>query len=152
MKEIKEGKIYFTSFENARNILSSDNEFDIKLHITRHVNKGILKDFIHVPQLAPSNELFNKTMYKWKKLKFTNEELEIMKSGKTGTWLDLYIPEFNKEMDNREDFIKCFNRIKEHLNNRKNIIAVCYCEDKDRCHRKIISDRLISEGFDSICE
>ena len=116
------------------------------------IDKGLLKDFIHVPQLAPSNELFNKTMYKWKKLKFTKKEREIIKSGKTGTWLDLYVPEFNSEMNTREDFIKCYNKIKEHLNNGKNIIAVCYCEDKDKCHRKIISDRLKSEGFNSICK
>lgn len=146
------GKIYFTSFEDARNILKQNDDFDIKLHITRHKNKGLLKDFIHVPQLAPSNELFNKTMYKWKKLKFTDKEREIIKSGETGTWLDLYVPEFNNEMDTREDFIKCYNRIKEHLNNGKNIIAVCYCEDKDKCHRKIISDRLKSEGFNSTCK
>ena len=154
MKNINDdniGKIYFTSFEDAKNILKEDNDFDIKLHITRHKNKGLLTDFIHVPQLSPSNELFNKTMYRWKKLKFTEKEQEIIKSGETGTWLDLYIPEFNNEMDNREDFIKCYNRIKEHLNNGKNIIAVCYCEDKDKCHRKIISDKLVSEGYNSIC-
>lgn len=154
MKNIKDstGKIYFTSFEDARNLSKENDDFDIKLHITRHKNKGILKDFTHVPQLAPSNELFNKTMYRWKKLKFTKKEQEIIKSGETGTWLDLYIPEFNNEMDTREDFIKCYNRIKEHLINGKNIIAVCYCEDKDKCHRKIISDRLKSEGFNSICK
>ena len=150
MDNIK-GKILFTSFEDARKTIKDNEEFDIKLHITRHKNKGMLKDFIHVPQLAPSTELFNKTMYKWKKLKFTAKEKETMKNGKTGTWLDLYVPEFNNEMNTREDFIKCYNRIKELLNDNKNIIAICYCEDKNRCHRKIISDRLSLEGFNSTC-
>lgn len=148
----KQGQIVFMSFEDALNLNEIDDNFDIKLHITRHKNKGLLKDFIHVPQLAPSNELFNKTMYKWKKLKFTNKEKEIIKSGETGTWLDLYIPEFNNEMENREDFIKCYNRLKEHLSNGKNIVAVCYCSDKDKCHRKLISNKLESEGYNSYCK
>lgn len=156
VQEIKElnktGYIRFTSFENARSMQDDIEEiFDIKLHITLHQNKGLLKDFIPVPQLAPSKELFNKTMYKWKKLKFTNEERNIIKNGKTGTWVDLYEPAFIEEMNIREDFKKNYNRIKEHLKNGKKIIAVCYCEDENKCHRKIISDSLKAEGFDSEC-
>lgn len=146
------GKIRFTSFENARNIQSElDELFDIKLHITLYQNKGILKGFIAVPQLAPSKKLFDKTMYRWKKLKFTDAERELLKNGETGTWMDLYKAEFIEEMNTREDFKKAYARIKQHLKNNKRIIAICYCDDEDKCHRKIVSDSLKSEGFDSEC-
>lgn len=147
---MEKGEVLFTSYESLTPELISN--YDIKLHITRDVNKGIRRDFIHVPQLSPSRELRNKAIYKWKKLKFTNKEIEFLKNSPTGTWFDLYEPEFQKQMNTDLDFQKCFNRIKEHLDNGKKIIAVCYCVDKYKCHRKIIHEQLIKEGYNSILQ
>lgn len=142
------GQITFISFSNLDSIDLSI--YDLKLHITRTINRGIYKDFIHVPQLSPSRELRDKAIYKWKKLKFTNQELSIMKEGKSGTWFDIYEIAFINEMNTRNDFSKAYNRIKFHLDNGLNIVAVCYCEDSYKCHRSLIHSKLITEGYNSI--
>ena len=143
------GKIVFTCFDEINKELL--DKYDIKLHITRYINKGIYRDCIHVPQLAPSESLFSVTMKRWKKLNFTKDELDIIKNGETGTWFDLYKEAFIKEMNTRIDFKKNYNRLKEHLDNGKNIIAICYCSDYKRCHRYLIHQALLEDGYNSEC-
>ena len=136
------GKILFCSFNQC---FEEDlSTFDIKLQITRYTNKGLLVDFIHAPGLSPSEELLNKTNNRWKKLKFQDYELAKMKNG---TWWNLYTEEFYLEMSMRPDFIYNYERLKEHLNNGKNIICCCFCEDYDKCHRSLIAKQLIKEGY-----
>lgn len=142
------GQITFMKFSDLSNEII-DN-YDLKLHITRTTNKGIYKGFIHVPQLSPSEQLRNTAIYRWKKLKFNKSELNIMKDGKSGTWFDIYEIEFKKEMNQRNDFIKAYNRLKFHLDNGVNILAVCYCNDPLKCHKSLIHDKLVSEGYPSI--
>lgn len=126
--------------------------YEIKLHITRDINQGMRRGFVHVPHLSPSTSLRNKAIYKWKKLIFTKEEQELLKNGETGTWFDLYKPKFKSEMNTSNDFKKAYNRIKFHLDNGTNILAVCYCRDPYKCHRYIIHEDLINEGYTSILE
>lgn len=142
------GHIRFSSYSNLNQSLV--NDYDLKLHITRTTNKGIYKGFIHVPQLSPSTKLRDIAIYRWKKLKFNKKELDIMKNGKTGTWFDIYEIQFETEMDSRADFMKAYNRLKYHLDNGVNILAVCYCDDAYKCHRSLIHNKLISEGYNSI--
>lgn len=142
------GQIRFCKYSDLNQSIVED--YDLKLHITRTTKKGIYKGFIHVPQLSPSTQLRDNAIYKWKKLKFNKEELYIMKNGKTGTWFDIYEIQFQKEMDSRSDFIKAYNRLKHHLDNGVNILAVCYCDDAYKCHRSLIHNRLILEGYNSI--
>lgn len=144
------GHIRFMKFSDLNQDIIKD--YDLKLHITRTTQKGIYRGFIHVPQLSPSKELRDNAIYRWKKLKFNKQELEIMRNGNSGTWFDIYQIYFEKEMDSRIDFIKAYNRLKYHLDNGVNILAVCYCEDAYRCHRSLIYNRLISEGYNSILD
>lgn len=142
------GHIRFMCFYDLTSEITS--EYELKLHITRDINQGIRRGFIHSPQLSPTTKLRNTAIYKWKKLIFTHQELDIMKNGKTGTWFDLYTIEFEKEMQNRSDFIKAYNRLKFHLDNGVNILAVCYCKDLYKCHTSLIHNRLIADGYKSI--
>lgn len=157
------GKITFMSYEDALKL--NQEKFDIKLQIVRFTKKGLINGFIHVPQLAPSEKLFKQTMYKWKKNNFSKVEYDFLRNGKTGTWFDLYEVAFLKELGIKidleieknipflkntfpvQDLIKSYNRIKEHLNNGKNIVAVCYCENYKKCHRYIIANQLIKDGY-----
>ena len=135
-----QGKILFCSIDEALEI--NLDEFEIKLQITRYTNKAHLSSFIHLPHLSPSKALLNKTNHSWKKCKFTEEEKEKMKNGKTHTWWDLYENEFLKEIEMRNDFKRAYERLKERMEEGKNIICVCYCSDMNRCHRKIIGEML----------
>lgn len=159
---MKNGKIFFISYEKSLEIDLS--KFDLKLQIVRYTNKGLLTNFIHVPQLAPSERLFKQTMYKWKKFNLTKYEINFLRKGNTGTWFDLYeiafLKELGKETKNiyqdiyflnetkeRKDLIKAYERLKYHLDNGQNIIAICYCENYKKCHRYIIGKELIKEGY-----
>lgn len=142
------GHIKFMKFNDLNQDIIQN--YDLKLHITRTTKKGIYKGFIHVPQLSPSKELRDMAIYRWKKLKFNKDELDIMKNGKSGTWFDIYEIYFKKEMDSRKDFLKAYIRLKQHLDNGVNILAVCYCEDAYKCHRSLIHNQLITEGYKSI--
>lgn len=124
------------------------DKFDIKLQIVLSIKKGLRTGFIHVPQLAPSEKLYNVTMYKWKKLKFTKKEKEIMSVGETGTWWDLYKERFIKEANELNNFKRAYKRLREHLDSGRNIILICYCDDVLRCHRSIVGDMLVMEGYE----
>lgn len=128
--------------------------FDIKLQIVLSTKKGLLigKGFIHVPQLAPSEKLFNDAIYKWKKLKFTKKEKEEMIKGNTHTWWDLFEQRFIKESNERIDFKRAYKRLREHLDSGKNIILVCYCDNVKHCHRSIEGEMLVRDGYKVIFE
>lgn len=139
-----------TSFENL-------HEFDlhpyaVRLHITRSIKQGIMvgKGFVHVPHLSPSLHLFFQTKDKWKKLKFTEEEKEKLEKGNTGTWYDLYEESFIKESTERKDFQKAYKRLKQRLEAGENAVLVCYCENKDKCHRGIVGRLLEEDGYQVI--
>lgn len=140
------GYVQLASFNDLDNY--NLDKFKIKLQIVLSTKKGIKIDFIHVPHLAPSSNLYRNTMYKWKKLKFSQEEKEKMSKGKTGTWFDLYEEKFIEDSKVRNDFKRAYNRLKEHLEEGRNIILVCYCEDVYKCHRRIIGDMLVKDGYD----
>lgn len=142
------GKILFCSTNDV--FEQNLEEYSIKLQITRYTNKGLLTGFIHAPGLSPSEDLLNKTNHKWKKLIFTDFEKEKMSKGKTGTWWDLYVEIFSLEMSMDINFIMNYLRIKEHLNNGKNIIACCYCREYEKCHRSLIAKSLKEEGFEVV--
>jgi Uncharacterized conserved protein len=128
------------------------DKFDIKLQIVLSIKQGLKTGFIHVPHLAPSEGLYSVTMYKWKKLKFTKEEKERMRVGETGTWWDLYKERFIKEANESDKFKRAYKRLKEHLDSGRNIILICYCDDVTRCHRSIIGEMLVNDGYNVIFE
>lgn len=143
------GTILFCSTSDIFDMDDID-KYEVKLQITRYINKGLLTGFIQATGLAPTDILLNKTNHKWKKGQFTNEEQLYIKNGKTKTWWDLYEVEFEKEMEDRIDFKANYERLKELLDQGKNIIATCYCIDYDKCHRSLIAKKLKAEGYNVI--
>ena len=144
------GKILITSYEMLEN--HNLDSYDFLLQIVRYTKKGLYPGFVHVPQLSPSPALFSKTMYRWKKAKFTKEEYIKMRSGKTHTWFDLYEEAFVLETKTRPDFIRAYNRLKYLLALGENIILICYCDNPLRCHRSILAQMLINDGYQIILE
>lgn len=142
---MQKGNILFASFDDVEEI--DLTEYQVKLQIVRFRTKGLRAGFTHVPELAPSEQLFKKAMYKWKKLIFTKREKEIMSNGETGTWFDIYKIEFLNEMKERNDLKRCYKRLKEVLDSGQNIICICYCDNAKRCHRYIIAEELKKDGY-----
>ena len=127
------GKILFCSTSDVFDMKDLE-EYNVKLQITRYTNKGLLTDF---------------TNHKWKKGFFTSAERKQMENGKTHTWWDLYVSQFQIQMKQAE-YIANYNRLKQLLDEGENIIAVCYCKDYDKCHRSIIAYNLMQEGYEVI--
>lgn len=121
--------------------------FDIRLHITRSRKKGMYSNFIYVPELAPSEKLFTLTQYKWKKFIFSTEEMYYLKSVNAGDWHKLYERDFLKELN--EDGVKrrYIKRVCQRLDEGKNILMVCYCKNKDVCHRKYLAEHIEELGY-----
>lgn len=124
----------------------------LKLLIVRRPVGKIPKGFIHVPQLSPSNNLFEKTQ-NWKAKKFNKEELEILKlkdvfSVDENSWWYLYEDAFMLELQNRKDMIKAVKRLKERLLKGEDIYLFCYCKDVCSCHRGLIGKYIEKDGFE----
>lgn len=137
--------ILFCSMDDALEKLKEP--FDEKYCITISSNKGLLYGFSQRPDLAPSSELYYKTFYSWKKLKFTEEELGEMSEGKTHTWFDLYEKRFLQEMKTRKDMRKALSELEDSLRKGKNIICYCYCSDCNKCHRKLLYQYFNELGY-----
>lgn len=144
------GKILITNYDlvETHNLL----KYETKLQIVFSAKKGLKKGFIHVPHLAPSEQLFHKALCHWKKLKFSVQEMEEMKYGRTKTWFDLYERQFILEANNRKDFQLAYKKVKKLLDHGTNVVLICYCEDVNRCHRRIIANMFRVDGYTVILE
>ena len=138
------GEIVFTHYDNVDNLDTST--FNYKLQIVRYTNKGLKQDFMHFPALAPSEKLYNRTMRKWKRLKFTPEEKQKMANGKTGTWFDLYEEAYREEKKCDLAFIGAFQQILNSVKQGQSFLLICYCENHERCHRKVVADMFAEAG------
>ncbi len=113
-----------------------------KLLIVRKPMSGIPKGFIHVPQLSPSTELFNNSR-RWKENHFHSDEKILFDEMKVSSqdkdaWWSLYVPAFERELDERSDMKSALQRLEERLSNGEDIYLFCYCKNVDRCHRLLV--------------
>lgn len=112
--------IILTSFKDSGLVKA-----DIKLQVTRS-NKNILPGWIHVPQLSPSWQLFNKVM-DWK--------MQLIWNKKWDEYKELFLKEMARLEPQR--YLKHMAlRIKEG----KTIALACYCPDNEYCHRSLVKE------------
>lgn len=124
---------------------------DKKLLIVRKPMGTIPHGFIHVPQLSPSLELFNKTQL-WKQNQFTEKEKEFLNNRGIdfegeNAWWTIYNDYFLKEIQNRPDMVKEIEKRKQMMDNGNDIYMFCYCKDVDHCHRKLIGEAIEKDGY-----
>ena len=147
----EKGFVRLCSIRNIEKYESLDS-FYTKLFIVRSLGKrsSFLDewDFIHVPQLSPSSELFGKYNNQWKKGIFTRQEKEVMAKSMTNSWWDLYVPDFIQEMNGRRDIQVCLKKIMRYLDNGKSVMLTCFCNDFNRCHRGLLGYYLQSKGYE----
>lgn len=143
---MEKGYLFVCSKDDAEHYLAT-NHFDIKLHIVRSRKKGVPDGFLHVPELAPSEKLFNKTLNRWKKNKFTSDDLFYLKSINSSDWFNLYRRDYLLQIQKDKNMNRYLKRVQQRLDEGKNIIMTCYCLNPDRCHRTLLAKHFESLGY-----
>lgn len=136
MEAGREGVLVFCSKDQAYQY----DSFDRKYAIVRSIRKGLAPEFHQRVDLAPSSALFQKTYAKWKRAIFTPEEYVKMQHGKTHTWFDLYEEQFLKEMQSMP-----LDELEQEVRNGNKVVCYCFCEDPNRCHRKILYEYFVEK-------
>lgn len=142
MARTKKGHIRTVAFTKVKQFIDS---YEKKLFIVRNTMDVKYEDYglIHVEELSPSQELFDEYRNRWRLGKLSNEEKKVSKD-----WFDLYRVRYECEMFTEEKRVN-LNRIQELLDQGVDILLVCFCRDKYRCHRKIIAEYFINRGYNA---
>ena len=121
--------------------LKNYNNYPMKLFTVRAKGKIDIAKYglIHVNQLSPSTLLFKKYNERWKKALFTDEEIKSINAIENGTWFDLYKPLYKKELEDKETIV-FLEKIEEALNKGVDVLLICFCKDRCKCHLSVISD------------
>jgi uncharacterized protein YeaO (DUF488 family) len=106
----------------------------MNLLIVRRPPAKIPEHFIHVPQLSPSNDLFQMAQI-WKK-----------QLGDKENWFPLYEERFLKEIKERDDLVRALRKLEKRIEQGMDIRLFCYCKDHHFCHRKYIGEELEKRG------
>ena len=116
------GEIITCSFKKAKSY-----DVNEKWLITRG-GEG-LPGYKRVPELAPSQELFDKYLTRWK-------------DKPASLWWGKYKSEFMKQFKDPQFIMKLALLYEKVHNQNQNILLVCFCEDVEYCHRKLIASFL----------
>lgn len=124
------GTLYTTNLQGLRG-LTIDGEI---WQITR---TGIdLPGSVRVKALAPSDYLFDRFHGEWKGRNPEN-------------WWCEYKRIYNSELKTAEK-LELLRVIYQKLTEGKNIILVCFCQDHNYCHRKLVGDVFLTYGLNVV--
>jgi uncharacterized protein YeaO (DUF488 family) len=113
--------LYINYLANIKNTPEGVKKYLIVRIPPKHFNFFQNPDIKHMPQLSPSQNLLYS--YKNKKISF-----------------DQFKEKFAHEIENRQDMKQAIEELVRDLNRGEDICLICYEEDSNECHRKIIAD------------
>ena len=125
LKTLNKGKLYTTYFSKMKKAIG------LKIGIVRFLQKWIdleKYEMIHLPQLSPSKKLL---------LNYKDGNID---------W-EMYTTIFKEEMKSH-DMKRALNRTQELLDEGKDITIICYCKDRNTCHRSLIGDYFEELGYE----
>lgn len=108
---------------------SKKYEADYKYFIVINPKNIKLKGVQHMPELAPTRELYSWTM------EHKNEK----------DWFVHYKDQFIKDLHTRAGMINALNYI-ENQAKQSDVLLICFCSDVNECHRGLIADELKNRG------
>lgn len=104
-------------------------------------DKRIPSYMIHMPELAPSWELFKKYLT-WRDTGHWNRE----------TFEQKYVPQYLRELRYSNDAIDALCHLKGLDQSDKVICLTCFCQDETMCHRSILAGVLQGMGYNVRCD
>lgn len=124
--------LYINYLANIKNTPERVKKYLIVRIPPKHFNFFQNSDIKHMPQLSPSQNLLYS--YKNKNISFNQ-----------------FKEKFVNEIENRQDMKQAIEKLVKDLKHGENICLICYEEDSNECHRKIIADYIKSKyGIDYI--
>ena len=127
--QLDKGMIYLLITCSILDIPKYQDKADTKYFIVLHPGKVKLKGFVHMPELAPSQDLWAWTMM------HKNEE----------GWFSIYTKKFCNDMKNRPGLRDAIDRLEKKARDN-DVLVVCFCPDVNVCHRGLIADELARRG------
>lgn len=115
--------------------LTSTEKYNAKVFLIVRKPVTSISGIANFPWLSPTQALLD-----WYK---SNEKKE-------GSW-DLYCKIFRKELLSTEKQVG-LAMIENLSKGSKDVILLCYCKDKEHCHRSLIYEALVNRGVECICE
>ena len=104
---------------------------DYKYFIVINPKNVKLKGINHMPELAPTRELYGWAM------QHKNEP----------NWFEHYKTQFISDMHTRAGMINALNFIEKQAK-EKDVLLICFCSDVNECHRGLIADELSARGVE----
>lgn len=104
---------------------------DYKYFIVINPKNIKLKGIRHMPELAPTRELYHWAM------EHKNEK----------DWFVHYKEQFISDMKSRTGMINALNYIEKQAK-ESNVLLICFCNDVNECHRGLIADELEKRGVE----
>lgn len=115
-------------------------QYDIVWAIVRSM-KSPSSFMLQVPALSPDWALFK-----------TYRELAASGRWNQQAFQEIYRPRFVAQIQADPTAQKLLDRLAELDKAGANVALVCFCQDKNLCHRSLIAEMLRQRGCDIICE
>lgn len=104
---------------------------DVRWLITRKNTDKAIDGVTWVPELAPSQSLFNRYMDEWK--------------GNSQNYWPLYVDRFQEEFKTEEK-LNALRRLWRLIAQGKTVLLLCYCPRPENCHRSLVGEFLKAHG------
>ena len=120
--------IYLDSMKNIKNFEGKVSKVWCIVRSLKFPPRLNHAEIVQISDLSPSYDLFKKY------LDLRNKKLWNQSSFNT-----IYKPQFLKELSENQNASKLLNILAK---SDENILLLCFCEDKNTCHRSIIAEKL----------
>ena len=128
--------IYLDSMKNTKKYEGEVSEVWCIVRNMKFPPKVNGAKIMQVADLSPSYDLFKKYL-----------DLRNRRLWNQSTFDTIYTPQFLRELSENQNATRLLNMLAK---SDKNILLLCFCEDKNTCHRSLIANELEKMDVDYI--
>jgi len=99
-----------------------------------------------------SISLWDKKVWKGYRLRSLNPSESILMEYKNGGSWERYVERFKKEILGKKDCGKMVENLKSYFGEDKDVCFVCYEWSSEKCHRRLVGEWLLENGFEYLGE
>ena len=99
-----------------------------------------------------SISLWDKKVWKGYRLRSLNPSESILMEYKNGGSWGRYVERFKKEILDKKDCREMVENLKSYFGEDKDVCFVCYEWSNEKCHRRLVGEWLLENGFEYLGE